>query len=31
MGLRKFSEGGVCLPFGFLHSEMIPDPNYLNY
>jgi hypothetical protein len=31
MGLRKFLEGGVCLPLDFLHSEMIPDPNYLNY
>jgi len=31
MGMRKFQEGVVCLPLGFLLSELVPDPKFLNY
>jgi hypothetical protein len=31
MGRREFQEEGVCLPLGFLLSESIPDPRFLNY
>jgi len=31
MGVRKFQEGVVCLLLGFLLSELIPDPRFLNY
>jgi hypothetical protein len=30
MGVRKFQEGGVYLLLGFLLSELIPDPKFLN-